>query len=104
MDVRQFARVVMSMIRHRRSATGPAHETPHFAIDQRTQRQVMMIRHQWTRKQLDLVPLERFTKDSLECLEVLLVVKDRGPQVTTIQGMIRRMNSSNKGTVKAVSP
>jgi hypothetical protein len=75
----------------------PSHETTHFAIHQGAQDQVVVIRHQLTRKELDLMHLQGLVHDPLECGEIRIVVKNRCSQVATVQGVVRSASFISTG-------
>jgi hypothetical protein len=88
-NMAQSAGVIMSMIAHGVGAAHPAHEPTHLAVHKRTQDEVIVIGHQLVRKQLYLMDLKRFVKDSLERIEVGVFVENGGAQVPSIQGMVQ---------------
>ena len=67
----------------------PAKHASHFAIFLRTDDEVPMVWHQCVRKQLHGVPLESFAQNPLKRSIIFLFVKDRGPQIGTIEGMVQ---------------
>ena len=71
-------------------ATGSrGHEPADLAIDGRSQHELAVIGHQLVAEKFDRMQTESLTHDPLEGRVVLLVMKDRGPHVATIQGMVK---------------
>ena len=83
-------RMVMSVVSLRVRGCNPTQHPPHQPIFGGPQNHVPMIRHQRKRKQLNGVAFEALTQNAEECVVVFVLVKDRLPGISTIEGMVNR--------------
>ncbi len=81
--------LVVSVVAHRVSAANPTHEATHLAIDQRSQDQMIVVRHQLVGKKLNFMNLQSFIQDSLKSSKVRFLFENVCAQVATIQSVIQ---------------
>ena len=86
----ESAGVIVRMITHRVCPTNPAHETAHFAVNQRAKYQMIVIGHQLIAVQLNPVTLQTFMQNSFKRGEVGIFAENIRSQVAAIEGMIKK--------------
>ncbi len=84
----QPARMIMGMVTHGMRPTNPFHETAHFAIDQRAQHEMVVIRHQLIAEQFQPMAFQSFGEDPLKRTVVSVLVEDRRSEVPANKGVI----------------
>jgi len=71
------------------SAANPAHEATHLTIDQRTQDQMIVVRHMLVAIELYFMSLQPLMQDSLESCVVSFLLENVCTKVATVQNVIQ---------------
>ena len=79
----------MSVVADRVRTTDPPHEAAHLSVDQRSQDEVIVIAHQLVAVEFNIVNLQSFVQNLLECEVVFRFLEDRGSKVGTVQGVVK---------------
>jgi len=79
----------VGVVAHCVSAANPAHESTHLTIHQRSQNQMIVIRHQLVGVKFDVVNLKTFVQNLLEGSEVRVLLENVRTQIATIQSVVQ---------------
>jgi hypothetical protein len=89
--------VIVGVITHRVSATNPAHKSAHFAVNQGTKNQMIVVGHQLIAVQLNLMNLQTLVQNSLKRGKIGVFAKNIGSQIATVEGMIKSASFVRSG-------